>query len=110
MTRRDYPAGHVGTIYVLHIEPPYRHAAHYVGWTGKDDVAERLAAHYAGNGSPLIRAAVRAGCDVRLTNTFRGTRTDERRLKNGSHRGTYCGRCRWKPKPAGSPGLREVTL
>lgn len=110
MSRRDYPAGHVGTIYVLHIEPPYRHAAHYVGWTGKNDVAERLADHYAGRGSPLVRAAVAAGCDVRLTNTFPGTRTDERRCKDTHKRDRFCGRCRWKPKSAGSLGLREVAL
>jgi predicted GIY-YIG superfamily endonuclease len=46
-----------GTVYVLHFEPAYKHARHYVGWT-EGDVVERLAVHLQGRGSPLIRAAL----------------------------------------------------
>jgi hypothetical protein len=54
-----------GTVYVLHFDPPYKHAQHYVGWT-EGDVIERIAVHLQGRGSPLIRAAVAAGVYVQL--------------------------------------------
>src|ERR1022692_399624 len=31
--------GQLGVIYMLHFDPPYRHARHYVGWT--DDLLDR---------------------------------------------------------------------
>lgn len=34
--------GAPGTVYVLHLEPAYGHARHYVGWTA-GDVDERVA-------------------------------------------------------------------
>jgi hypothetical protein len=48
-----------GTVYVLHFEPAYKHAQHYVGWTA-GEVTERIAVHLQGRGSPLVRAAVEA--------------------------------------------------
>ena len=73
-------SGVVGTVYVLHLEPAYRHARHYVGWTA-GDVDARVAMHLQGAGSPLLRAAVRAGVDVQLVATYPGSRHLERRLK-----------------------------
>ncbi len=60
--------GGPGTAYVLHLEPAYRHARHYVGWTA-GDVDERVAIHLQGSGSPLIRAAVAAGVSVHVAAT-----------------------------------------
>jgi hypothetical protein len=47
---------------VLHFEPAYRHARHYIGWAR--DVDARLAEHLAGAGSPLIQFEVAAGSDA----------------------------------------------
>jgi len=58
-----------GTIYVLHLDPAYKHARHYIGWT-QGEVTDRLDAHLQGRGSPLIRAAVAAGIDVQLAATY----------------------------------------
>jgi predicted GIY-YIG superfamily endonuclease len=82
-----------GTVYVLHFDPPYKHAGHYVGWT-EGDVAERLAVHLQGRGSPLIRAAVAAGVDVQLAATYEGTRYLERRMKRWHHTSRFCAICR----------------
>ena len=82
-----------GTVYVLHFDPPYRHAGHYVGWTA-GEVTDRLAVHLQGRGSPLVRAAVEAGVDVQLAATYAGTRYLERRLKSWHNTGRFCAICR----------------
>ena len=82
-----------GVVYVLHLEPPYRHAAHYIGWTA-EDVPGRVQAHLCGRGSPLIRAAVAAGVAVEIAATFPGTRSLERRLKRWHKTGQFCPTCR----------------
>lgn len=71
--------GESGTVYVLHFDPPYRHAGHYIGWA--QDADARIAQHLAGAGSPLVRAAVIAGSHIRVAATFAGSRYLERRLK-----------------------------
>lgn len=68
----------MGTVYLLHLQQPYRHARHYLGWTAR--LEDRLAEHRAGRGSPLIAAAARAGITFELAATWPGTRLDERRL------------------------------
>lgn len=82
-----------GTVYVLHFEPAYKHAQHYVGWT-EGDVAERVAVHLRGRGSPLVRAAVAAGVDMQLAATYEGTRYLERRMKRWHHTSRFCAICR----------------
>jgi predicted GIY-YIG superfamily endonuclease len=84
--------GQPGTVYVLHFEPAYRHARHYVGWA--TDVNARLAEHLAGVGSPLVRAAVAAGVHVQVAATMPGSRFLERRLKRWHKTGspTHAGR------------------
>jgi hypothetical protein len=44
------------TVYVLHFEPAYQHARHYIGWTA-EAVDVRLQTHLEGRGSPLIRSS-----------------------------------------------------
>lgn len=90
------------TIYVLHFDPPYRApigatgrvktAGHYVGSTG-GDVHARIARHLRGEGSPLVRAAVAAGCAVTIAATFAGGRDAERAIKRTHHRERWCPIC-----------------
>ena len=82
-----------GTVYVLHFDPAYKHARHYVGWT-EGDVVERMAVPLRGRGSPLVRAAVEAGVEVQLAATYEGTRYLERRLKSWHNTGRFCAICR----------------
>lgn len=91
------------TIYLLHFDPPYvapigttgrvKTAGHYLGSTGCD-VAKRVAEHVAGQGSPLVRAAVRAGCTIQLAATWPGGRDDERAAKRSHHHARLCPICR----------------
>lgn len=100
--------GRTSTVYVLHFDPPYsapiagtdrfKTAGHYVGSTA-GDVAARVADHLAGRGSPLVRAAVGAGCTVTIAATFAGGRVDERRIKSSHHRERWCPICTPRRKP-----------
>ena len=100
------------TIYVLHFTPAYRApigetgrfktAGHYVGSTA-GDVAGRVRDHLEGRGSPLVRAAVAAGCEVLLVASFPGGRNDERRIKASHHRERWCPRCAGASVKVGAP-------
>ena len=81
-------------LYLIHLEPRYKHAGHYLGYT-RGHWVDRVQRHVAGHGSPLIRAALAAGCKLSVTRVWRhGTRTDERRLKNGGGLSRHCPVCR----------------
>jgi len=96
------------TVYLLHFEPAYaapigdtgrfKLAGHYLGSTGAT-VEQRLAEHLAGHGSPLVRAAVRAGCTVTLARTWTGGRTDERAAKRAHNHRRLCPLCTSSPAP-----------
>lgn len=89
-----------GTVYVLHLQPAYRHAGHYVGWTA-GVVEDRLATHLQGAGSPLIRAAVAVGVEVSIAATYPGTRALERRLKRWHKTRQFCPTCRAQRRNGG---------
>ncbi len=59
--------GEPGTIYLIHLHRPCRHARHYLGWAA--DVQRRLAEHRAGCGSPLLRAAAAADIGFEVVRT-----------------------------------------
>lgn len=96
------------TVYLLHLTPPYKHARHYCGWTGRP-LEERLRDHHSfqgrdqgGKGSSLLAAQTRVGGGwvVARTWTFRSpgeARAYERRIKHSA--GTkYCPLCRAQAK------------
>ena len=80
-------------VYLLHFEPPYKHACHYTGYAQDGDPARRLAEHQRGAGSPLVYAAVNAGCAVSVVRVWRGGRTLERKLKKRKNAPCLCPRC-----------------
>ena len=84
------------SLYLLHFDPPYQHAGHYLGFTS-GPVAVRVAQHTSmtAKGSPLVRAAILAGSTVTVARTWaRGTRTEERRLKRHHQLARHCPICR----------------
>lgn len=84
-------------IYILHIDPPLKHARHYVGWTKDTDVSRRVEEHLTQSGSRpsrLVGAALAAGCAVTLAGTMEGDRNFERQLKNRGGAAKYCPLCR----------------
>ncbi len=82
----------MSTIYLIHFEPPYKHARHYIGET-ENGVEQRLAEHRAGHGARLTQVAVGAGCQLLLVRTWQGGRTQERRLKNQKNTPRLCPLC-----------------
>lgn len=88
----------IGTVYLLHFDPGLpitgaRVARHYLGWT-EGDVDERVRLHLTGRGSPLVRAAVAAGCTITLARTWPSVdRHFERRLKRRHEAPRLCPQC-----------------
>ena len=79
---------------LLHFDTPFKHAKHYLGFTEKEDIDERLHDHINGNGSKLMKAVTNAGITFKIARLwYNVTRKDERRMKN--NRGAkYCPICK----------------
>jgi hypothetical protein len=106
MTRRNVP----GTTYLLHVDPPYRHARHYLGFAESDHLADRLAQHGTSEGARLLAVAKAAGSSWRLVRTWPdSTRALERQIKNTRHVPYYCPECQPAQAQArrGARGLRR---
>lgn len=97
MSTDEYPEG---TVYVLHLDPPYRHARHYTGYAEPGNLRARLAAHAAGTGARLMQVITEAGGTFRLARTWPGGRTRERELKNRHEAPRLCPICTEHPRPA----------
>jgi hypothetical protein len=87
------------SIYLLHIDPPLKHARHYIGFC-EGDPEDRLKQHLSGRGSPLIKAAVAAGSSITIAHVIPdGDRTMERRLKNRGGAARWCPVCGVNTRP-----------
>ena len=93
----EYPGG---TVYLLHLDPAYKHARHYTGYAEPGNLQARLAAHAAGTGARLMQVIKEAGGTFRLARTWPGGRTRERELKNRRDAPRLCPICTQHPKPA----------
>jgi predicted GIY-YIG superfamily endonuclease len=80
-----------GTIYLLHFSEPYKHAAHYIGFT--TDLPARLDAHANGTGARLLEVITQAGLSFELARTWQGSRKTERSLKNQKNAPRLCPFC-----------------
>jgi predicted GIY-YIG superfamily endonuclease len=69
-------------IYLLHFDPPYKHAKHYLGYSA--DPVKRFERHKAGHGARLVKVAMAAGVKMVLVWVKSGNRKLERRLKGHS--------------------------
>lgn len=73
-----------GVVYLLHLDRPFGHAKHYVGFAA--DLDARLAHHAAGTGANLLRHVRAAGIGWTLARTWeRSSRAFERTQHNGGH-------------------------
>lgn len=82
-------------LYLFHFEPRYQHAGHYLGFA--TDIERRTREHLEGHrrSSPLVRAALEAGCLVTIARVWQGgDRQLERRLKRGGGLSRHCPICR----------------
>lgn len=86
------PAGG-GVIYLLHFDQPFKHAAHYTGWTGRGELDKRLAEHGTAHGGRLLAVVKSAGIGWTLARTWTGDRNRERSLKRQGGASRRCPIC-----------------
>jgi hypothetical protein len=86
---RPHPGG---TVYLLHLDPPFGHARHYTGWAS--DLYGRLTHHGTSDGANLLWHAAKAGGTWTLARTWPGDRNLERRLKRAGGAARRCPVCR----------------
>ena len=85
-------------VYLIHFDPPYKHARHYLGWARNID--KRVAHHLAGRGARLTQVAADVGIQMEMVRVWPDAdRTFERELKNRKNTPKLCPRCT-EPKPA----------
>ncbi len=93
-------------VYLLHLQQPLSRgvspagtpliAAHYIGFTEREELADRMAEHMAGRGSHMLAAAVRRNIAWQIARIWKGpraTRGFERRLKNRKEAPQLCPVC-----------------
>jgi predicted GIY-YIG superfamily endonuclease len=103
MPRRHVP----GTVYLLHFDWRYRHAAHYLGWS--ENLPARLADHQSGHGARLLTVIHTAGIGWQLARTWDGTRALERQLKRRGGRARLCPICKAQTSaPSPNPTKRRL--
>jgi len=90
-------------VYLIHIEPAYKHAKHYLGWSPEIDA--RFNAHVAGKGARLTEVVTEAGCVLALVRVWEDAGRDlERRLKSWHKSPQLCPIC------TGQAGLQMPLL
>ena len=77
--------------HLIHFDRPYRHAQHYLGYTG--DLKVHLATHASGNGSRLMEVIAEAGITWQLARIWAGGRALERWLKRQKNSPRLCPIC-----------------
>ena len=85
--------GDPGIVYILHLDPPYRHARHYTGHAEPGHLAERLAEHGTARGARLLQVQREAGGSWHLARTLPGGRDLERAIKDAQAVPRYCPDC-----------------
>jgi predicted GIY-YIG superfamily endonuclease len=94
---QDGTVSGTGTVYLIHLDEPYKHARHYLGWTS--DLDARLEAHQEGRGARLMEVVKSAGITWRLARTWPGSRDRERAIKNRHEAPRLCPECSPVPRP-----------
>lgn len=84
----------LGTVYLLHFDPPYKHSGHYYGWT--TDLNATVKRHYAGtSGAKMVTAAVRAGSKIIVARRWKDVPyAFVKKMRAGKNAIRRCPRCR----------------
>jgi predicted GIY-YIG superfamily endonuclease len=70
-------------VYILEIDPPYRHCKYYVGYTSRRNLDVRIAEHGTSKGARLLLACRLAGHGFHLVAYLSpGRKCDERKIKS----------------------------
>ena len=97
-----------GTVYLIHLDTPYKHARHYLGWTTNLDA--RLHAHRTGHGARLMEVITAAGITWRLVRTWPGGRDRERAIKNRHEAPRLCPECSAPPRPVSTGRAASLVI
>jgi hypothetical protein len=92
----DLPPEPQPIVYLYHLDPPYKHAGHYMGST--DDLDRRDAEHGGPHGARLLQVQKQAGGTWHLVRTWKGGRQKETELKSNNGK-RYCPECADHPLP-----------
>jgi len=93
-------------VYLIHIEPAFRHFRHYLGWS--PNIEKRFKAHKNGQGARLTKLASMAGHELKLARVWLdATPIDERRLKGRSLK-PLCPVCSGKTCPPNPPQAEKA--
>lgn len=94
------PASRQGVIYLIHLDGGLRvregaggtvFATHYLGWT--PELERRIEEHARGRGSAFMAEVTRRGITWKVVRCWRGTRSDERRIKRQRNAPEFCPCC-----------------
>ena len=97
--RNDISKMEIGDVYVLHFSKPVgnnpaQQAQHYIGWTARGTVENRVRAHREKRGGKLPKFAVEMGAELLIADVYENkTRDFERRLKGRGAR-VHCSICK----------------
>lgn len=83
---------HLGVIYLIHFDRPYKHSQHYLGFS--KDLDERLKLHRSGRGAKLLQVVQDAGIEWQVVRVWHGDRYEERRLKKRKNSHQLCPVCK----------------
>ena len=103
MSRQEFPQFQHGPgdmrdkAYLLHLDPPYKHASHYLG--SADDLQTRLPQHGTSEGARLLQVQKQAGGSWHLVRTWNGGRAKEAQLKRDKDGRRFCPECTEYPRP-----------
>jgi predicted GIY-YIG superfamily endonuclease len=89
--------GTAGWVYLLHLDPAFKHARHYVG--SARDLAARLAEHGTANGARLLEVQREAGGSWHVVRTWPGWKAREREIKDRHDMPRLCPECSSAPQP-----------
>ena len=88
-----------GIIYLIHFDEPIGNrenargmAQHYIGYAL--DLAERLQEHARGDGARIMAAVTDYGISWKVVCTWKGSRKEERKLKNRKKARKICPLCK----------------
>ena len=84
-------------VYLLHFDPPYSHAGHYLGYAKRNllDYARAVASGRQWAPHPLVEAAIGQGSTVKVVDWWPGeNRAFQRRLRSQGGLSRHCPTCR----------------
>ena len=89
--------GSDGITFLVHIDPPYRHARHYFGWASSPAAAQDAIRRLTTGRSAvrLLKAAYDSGSKFRITRTWHSTTImGVTRMRQQGNARKYCKECR----------------